>query len=444
MLDLKYRTILGVALPLMVSGFIQTVVYITDVSLLSRYDPSSMAFDASGNAGLYYITVFIALVGFSDGAQILIARRVGENKKEAVGGIFGTSLLTLGVLSLLLFFLLQTVIPQYLPKYSKSPELADAQLSFLSIRDYGLFFAAVTLSIQSFLFAIGKTWVILLTAILMAVSNVIMDYLLIFGAGGMPEMGLEGAALASTCSDAIGMIFLLVFLIFSKSAKSFSLFKQLRFKWKAFIELVKVGSPLFFQGFVALATWIVFFTWIGQMGMYELTVSQNIRALYFLAFIPIGGFAGTTKTYVSQYIGSGKLEELKKVRRRLTMLTLGFLLLFFHGALLYPEQLISWINPEQKYLADSAEILRFVAGSIFLYGYISVQMHTINGSGNTRISFGIELISVTSYLIGAYLLIKVFHKPLLWVWSVEYIYFISMGLLAMGYLKWFNWQKKKI
>lgn len=442
MLDLKYKTILGVALPLMVSGFIQTVVYITDASFLSRYN--TLSFDASGNAGLLYVTVFISLMGMSDGAQILIARRVGQQNPEAVGKIFGTTALTLIGLSLILFTILQLVIPIYLPLYSRHPDLAEAQLSFLSIRGYGLLFAAITLSIQSFFFAIGKTWVILVSATIVALSNILMDYLFIFGWGSVPEMGLEGAALASTCADGLGMIFLLFFLFFSNEAKKYQLLRKFGFELKSFWELMKVGSPLFFQGFTALGTWTVFFTWIEQMGKNELTISQNIRAVYFLAFIPIGGFAGTTKTYISQYMGAGRFDELKIIRRRIRILTFGLLFCCFHGALLYPETLISWINPEEAYIADSAEILRFVAGSIFLYGLISVQIHTINGSGNTKVTFLIEMASVTAYLVSAYLLIKVFHKPVFWVWSVEYAYFICMGILAYTYLHFSNWQKKKI
>lgn len=442
MLDLKYKTILGVALPLMVSGFIQTLVYITDASFLSRY--STLAFDASGNAGLLYITVFIALMGMSDGAQILIARRVGQQNPDAVGKIFGTTALTLIGLSLILFTVLHQVVPAYLPQYSKHADLAQAQIDFLSYRCYGLLFAAVTLSIQSFFFAIGKTWVILVSAAIVALSNILMGYLFIFGTQYIPEMGIKGAALASTCADACGMLFLLCFLLFSKETRDYQLLSKFGFQLKAFWELVKVGGPLFFQGFVALGTWTLFFTWIEQMGKAELTISQNIRAVYFLAFIPIGGFAGTTKTYISQYMGAGKFDELKIIQRRIRILTFGCLLFFFHGAFLYPETLISWINPELAYIEGSADILQFVAGSIFLYGLISVKMHTINGSGNTNITFAIEMVSVTAYLVSAYLLIKVFQKPIFWVWSVEYAYFICMGLLSYGYLRFFNWQKKKI
>jgi hypothetical protein len=78
-LDLKYKTILKVAVPLMVSSFIQSVVLITDAAFLSRH--STLSFDAVGNAGLIYVTVFMALAGMGDGAQILIAKNWSEKHR---------------------------------------------------------------------------------------------------------------------------------------------------------------------------------------------------------------------------------------------------------------------------------------------------------------------------------------------------------------------------
>ncbi len=442
MLSLKYKTILSVAVPLMVSSFIQSIVFLTDAAFLSRH--STLAFDASGNGGLLYVTVFMALSGMSDGVQILIARRIGQQRQDAIGRIFGTSVFTLFLLATSLFLVLHFVMPGLLESYSKDKELARAQNDFLNIRSFSLFFAIITLSVQAFFFAIGKTWVVLISALIVAISNIILDSLFIFGWDFIPAMGLEGAAIASTSADGLGMLFLLTFLAFSKEARQFQLFKHLSFQWKSMLELLRVGTPLFFQGFVALATWTVFFTWIEQMGKTELTVSQNIRAVYFLAFVPIWGFASTTKTYISQYIGKGDFDSLKTIQRRIQLLTVIFLVVFFHGAIFYPETLLSVINPEEAYLEQSAAILRYVAGSILIYGLISVKYQTINGSGNTQVTFLIEFASVFVYMLASFLLVKVFQLEIFWVWSVEYIYFICLGSLSMIYLRFFNWKKKII
>ncbi len=426
----------------MVSSFIQSVVLITDSSFISRY--STDAFDAVGNGGLIYITFFMALVGMSDGAQIIIARRIGQKNTDAIGRVFGTSVFSHFFLAIALFLFLQFIMPNFLNSYSKHADISLLQGEYIRIRSYALFFAMISLAINAFFLANGKTWVVLISALITATSNVILDYLMIFGKGGFPEMGLQGAACASTLADLSGMLFLSIFLIFSKERKQYQLFSHFSFNLASMKELFKIGSPLMFQGFLALATWTIFFTWLEQTGKFELTVSQNVRSIYFLAFVPIWGFAGTTKTYISQYIGRGDLHSLKIIQRRIQFLTLIFLFFFFHGAVFYPEKLIEMINPEQAYIHKSAEILRYISVSIFMYGFFSVYFQTINGSGNTMASFMIEIICAIVYLLASYLLIKVLQVDVRWIWTNEYIYFGSMGILSMLYLKFFDWKKKVV
>jgi len=210
------------------------------------------------------------------------------------------------------------------------------------------------------------------------------------------------------------------------------------------LELVRIGSPLMLQGFFALGTWSLFFTWLEQKGQFDLTVSQNIRSIYFLAFVPIWGFAGTTKTYISQYLGNKSYEAIPIIQKRIQLLTVLFLLVSFHGAILYPEKLVQLINPEEEYIAKSAEILRLIAISILMFGMVSVYFQTIHGSGNTLHSMVIEFLTVGIYSIFSYLFIKVWNFDIYWIWTVEYIYFGILGLFSISYLRLYNWRNKVV
>lgn len=442
MLDIRYKTIIGVALPLMVSSFIQSIVLITDSAFISRYD--TFAFDAVGNGGLLYITMYVTLLGLGDGAQILIARRIGQNKIKSISKIFSTSIFVLFLIASLLFILLYFLMPEWILGYSKNETIAIYQGQYIKIRSLALFTSVLTLAIQAFYMAIGKTWVVLLASLIIASGNIMLDYVLIFGNFSFPEMGLEGAAWASTIADGLGTLFLVLFTLFTGYKSEYYLFKRLKISWLSFKELLNLGTPLMLQGLTALATWTVFFIWIEQIGSFELTVSQNIRSLYMFAFVPIWGFAGTTKTYISQYMGRGEFDTIPIIQRRIQFITVILLLFTFHGSIIYPETLIRLVNPSELYVSKSAEILRFVSVSIFLYGFVSVYFQTINGSGNTIFSMSVEMISVVMYLFTAFIFIKILHLDIYWVWSVEYIYFGTIGLLSYLYLKRFNWKKKII
>ncbi|MFM7005873.1 MAG: MATE family efflux transporter [Flavobacteriales bacterium] len=442
MLALNYKTILSVALPMMVTGFIQSIVLLTDASMIARY--STEAFAAVGNAGLMYVTLFMCLAGMADGAQIIIARRIGQQKPELIGQVFGSTTWVLIALAVGLFVLLYFLMPEAILRYSEQKEIAKLQGIYIENRSFALFFAMLTLTIQAFFLAEGKSWVVLVTAILTATSNALLDYLLIFGKWGFPELGIRGAALASTIADGIGMLSMLLFLLFSEENKKYNLLKYFKLDLQSVKELLRVGSPLMLQGFSALATWTLFFTWLEQKGAFDLTVSQNIRSIYFLAFVPIWGFAGTTKTYISQYLGAQKFDQIPVIQRKIQLLTVIFMLCTFHGALFYPESMIRMVNPAEAYVAKSADILRLIAVSILLFGFISVYFQTIHGSGNTLHSMLIEFFTVGIYSIFCYLFIKVWALDVYWIWTVEYIYFGVLGLISITYLRTTNWQNKQV
>ena len=440
LLDNRYSSILRVALPLMLSGFIQSILSMTDAHFLADYSP--MAYAASGSAGLWYITLHMAFVGMADGAQILMAKHIGEKDTLGVARVFQSAFVNFIVIALLLTLVIHIVVPYLLNSMVTNTGLAQAELSFLKIRGYAFWASIVTFTIQSTYMATGRTSVVLISAAIVAGSNILFAWLLVFGFGSVKPMGLEGAALASTLAEILGMLFLLGSLLSGKLRHLYPFWRKWLVSRAQIMENIRVGFPLMLQGIVALSVWTVFFIWIEQMGSRDLTVSLNIRYIYFLAFIPIWGFASATKTYIAQAIGAKDYASLPIIQRRIQLLTVGFLFLSFHGAVFYPEKLIWLVNKNPDAIAESAAILRIISGSILIYGLSSVYFQTVSASGNTRVTFLIECVCTFLYILTAYLLIKVWKAPLHIVWLVEYVYFITMGVCSILYLRMFNWTKE--
>lgn len=441
MLEISYSRILRMAIPLMASSFIQSVVMLTDSSFLSRYD--TISFDAAGNGGLLYVTLYVAIMGMSDGSQILMARRIGEQKESILPQIMGSAMFINTIIAIILFTASYMLLPQLIDYWTENKLIAEQEIKFVQIRSYGLFFSMIALVLNAYFMAIGRTGIVLISSVIIATTNIFLDYSLIFGNFGLPEMGLEGAAIASDCADLAGLLFMLAAVSITPFAKKVRLIHNLKITGHSIKNLFRMGSPIMLQGLVALITWTIFFIWIEQMGTHELTVSQNIRSLYFLSFVPVWGFAATTKTYISQYVGSKQFDKVSIIQRKIQYLTLGFLFLLLHGTIFYPEYLVSIVNNNPLYIKDSAEILRFISGSLFIFGFFSVYFNSISGMGNTSYTFIIEVISVGVYIASSYLFIKVFEWDIFYVWIVEYIYFITLGLLSIGYLRFFNWKKVK-
>lgn len=125
-------------------------------------------------------------------------------------------------------------------------------------------------------------------------------------------------------------------------------------------------------------------------------------------------------------------------------LSLTFVFLFFHGSIFYPEYLISLINPNEKYIEQSASILQFVTLSLYIYAIYSICLQTVSGSGNTKMTFIIELVGTSCYAIYGFLALRVFHFDLKWVWFIEYAYFLPALAVTIVYLRYSNWKTTKI
>jgi len=442
MLDIGYKNILKVALPMMLSGFIQSIINITDAAFLGHY--SQLAFNAAGGAGMWYITLYMLFVGLNDGSQILMAQKIGEQNNSGVAKVFHNNIVLLTISAILATLFIQFAMPSILHSMVTDPVLERAELRFLEIRGFALWPTIITLSIQANYLAQGKSTLVMFTSLITAISNVFLAYCMVYGKFGFPEWGMEGAAIANTTAETLSMLFILGTLVYSRKTDLYKVWSRLKIDGKQLLENLKVGFPLCLQGLLALSVWTVFFNWIEQMGKEDLSVSLNIRHIYFLAFVPIWGFAAATKTYIAQYIGARELDKLPVIQRRIQLMTVLFLLVTFHGAVLYPEALISMINENEEFVQKSAVILRLVAGSIVLYAIVSVYFQTIGASGNTRVTFLVECLSTFSYLFAAWLFIKQWHWDITYVWLVEYVYFIVMGAASIIYLKFFNWTKTEL
>lgn len=437
----SYRKILLIAAPLMVGTFVQSIVTFTDAIFVSQLGQINIG--AFGNGSLFYLAVLMFCRGLADGTQIIIARLNGEQNIKAIGTTFLNAQSFQLILSTIVFFLIQIFSSKITIEISDSTEIASAMNDFLSVRAFGLFFAAQHLALVAFFMGLGRTNIILYSALLIAACNIVLDAVFINGLGFIPAYGLKGAPLASTISEAIGFAYLFYHLYANKAFSKYNYRLNLgRIQLKKHYNLIKLSLPLMLQGVVSLSTWLVFFTLIEHMGKSALESAQNIRYMYFLAFVPIYGFGATTKTVVSTLIGRGNQLQIPHIQKRLILLTIGFMFIVFHGALFYPETLIQLIdrNPTitPEVLADSSFILQFVFGSIIIFAITVVYFNSISGIGKTQITFLIEVIAIIAYLVGCHLFFNEWHWNIREVWWVEYIYFTSMGICSFVYFRFYH------
>lgn len=424
----------------MIGTFIQNIVMITDAILVNKLGTN--AFNAANNAGLLYIVFFMVSKGLADGTQIQIAKEFGLKQSTSINSSINHSFISQLFLSIILIFLLYQLMPLFTITLVKNENMGVAMNSFLTYRIWGLLFAGIQVTAMAFFIGIGRTKIIIASSILLATLNIFLDFGLIYGYFGLPAMGVAGAGLASTISEAVTATFLVIMLVKNKMILDYE-FKLIKIiSLKKIKQLLKLSYPLMGSGFLSIATWYIFFSLIEQRGAFELEVSHVVRNLFFISFIPIFGFAATTRTYVSYYHAKNQIGNAKLAIKRILIMSVSGYFIFFHGALLYPKFLLGLITDNQNVIHEATKVLRLVFGSMLIFSVVSVIYQTVAAIGKTFQSLIIEIISIIIYLIFAYLFIIHWQSNILVIWAVEYLYFGVTGLLSIAYLLYY--QRKKI
>ena len=442
MLNLSTKSILKVTVPIMLGTFIQNIVLITDSILVNKL--GTVDFGAANNAGLLYVIFFMVLRGMGDGTQIQIAKEYGQHKLESIKHTLSNSFLLQFGLSCIIFAFLFFFKDYFLKLFVNSDHIRIKMVAFLDYRSWGIFFAGLQVSLISFYIGIGKTKIIIVSTLLLAISNIFLDFGLIFGYFGFPKMGLEGAALASTISEAITFIFLFSNLIINADYAEFG-FAPLKEKLVTYKTklLLKLSSPLMVRGFISLGTWFVFFSLIEQMSESDLETAHVVRNLFFLTFIPIFGFGSSTRTYVSYFNGRQEYKSIKFAQKKLIGLAVLFYLIIFHGALLYPKYMVRLITENESIVDSAAQILVIVFWSMLLYSVVNIFYNTVSALGKTLLALWIEVVAIILYLWSTYLVILKWKWNIVDIWYVEFIYFTTIGVLSISYLIYYNKKRLK-
>ena len=433
-IDISSKAILKVAVPIGLGTFVQFFVLFFDNLFISElHDDDS--FNAANSSGLFYIVGVMLGVGLSAGTQILTARRMGEGNISDIGTIFKNSINYAIISSIILFGLFYFLMEPVITGVSENKVLAEKMVLFLNIRSIGYFFLFPLIVINGFFSGIAQTKMLFYVALITGLGNILLDYLLIFGNLGFPELGLYGAAWASSLAEGLAFIFAVLYIVNQRYHLTYFLkekFKILDFKNSA--ELIKLSYPVAITQIISLSTWMAFFIMVEHIGTDELKVSHITRNMLFLAFIAIFGFNRTAKTYVSTLAAEHRFKDIFPTMKK--MMGMSFIGVFILTSIL-------WISPQTILRIFEAEELTEMAMNVFLvivpsmllYSIGGIVFSAVDGFGDTKVTMVIEIIAITIYMIILYYLVEVNRQPIYIVWIVDLIYFSILGILSFLYLR---------
>lgn len=442
--SISNRQILKIALPISLAIFVPQINFITNNIFLGHYTNDPYALAVAGITGVYYL-IFAAIgFGLNNGLQALIARRAGENRPEEIGKLFNQGVL-IGLTIAAAGIVITYTLTQFLfSLIIHDPNVQSKAVSFLQIRIWGLPFLYIYQLRNALLVGTNQSKYLVAGTLAETVTNIGLDYLLIFGKLGLPELGFNGAAIASVIAEFIGMF--VIYLVISRKgiSKVFGLFKH--FKWdKENSKLIwSMSSPLMFQHAISIISWEFFFLLVEHHGTMALKVSNVMRNIFGVFGCATWAFAATTNAMVSNVIGQGRQEEVPFLLKKIIRLSTGFALIACLMLNLFPETFLSIFRQGDEFVAEALPCLRVVSAAMILMSFSIVMLNAVTGSGNTRVTFLVELLAIIFYSLYVYLVLEFYYLPITIGWMSEWLYWISIFLPSFLYMRSGKWKNKVI
>ncbi len=441
-LQISYRQILKIALPISAAIFVPQINFITNNIFLGRLGEIELG--AAGITGVLYLIFAGIGFGLNNGLQALIARRAGEGRIEEIGKIFNQGVRVALAIAMLGVLLTYFVVPVILRNTLHSQELYQMCIHFLRIRIWGLPFLYMYQMRNALLVGTNQSRYLIAGTVTETVSNIFFDYALIYGHFGLPELGFNGAAIASIIAEFLGMLIVFLVIHWKGFHLSFGLNKHFGFDKKVSKLILVQSSPLVVQHAISIISWEFFYILIEHHGQRDLAVSNTMRNIFGFFGVFTWAFAATSNTMVSNIIGQGLKEKVIDAINMIVRLSTGISIVICLFLNLFAHSIFSIYGQSEAFIEAAIPVLRVVSTALILMSFSVVWLNAVTGTGNTIVNLGIEFIAIVLYCSYAYLVLEKLRMPIAWGWAAEWLYWITMFLLSYLYIRSGRWKKKEI
>jgi putative MATE family efflux protein len=463
-LNLTYRDIWRISAPIMLGSAAQNVIALSDAVLLYHYN--QVDFAAVGFVGVFYITIAAIGYSFSRGGQIMIARRMGEGRQEAVGHIFHTMLLFELALAAIMWVFMRYGTEWFFHLFlDHSPAVYQKAIEYIHYRSYGIFFSYGGVALISLYTGIARPFFVLVSTIILSVINLVFNYAFIYGAFGLPEMGIAGSGLASSIAEGVAFVIFIGYMIWDKKNRVLRIFTVPRIylnkprvnvldetavaeasDWELTRQQLRLSMPVVVQAAIGQGSWVFFFGMVENLGEQALAISNLARTVYLLLSIPLWGFSSGANTLISNLIGQNRPEDVMPAAWKtgqlcwLVTMVLAIPILFFPNQFLYP--LLGETNLELMTKTQPVFYVLLLILTLSTFG--AVFFNSLAGTGDTWFGLKMQAACIALYLAYIFYITNFTHLGLVWVWLAEVVYWLAMIAFTVRHLRSGRWKGVKV
>lgn len=370
----------------------QNVLNLVDAAMVGTQGSAAIA--AIGISGFINFMAVAFFVGFASGVQAMVARRIGEKRQSESAYPLNGALMMISVSAIPVSIILYFLAPQILGWLNNDPELLKEGVPYLQARFAGIWAIGLNFSYRGYWSAINRTEFYLRTLLVMHSINIFLNYCLIFGNFGFPELGTLGAGIGTSVSLTLGTFY--YHYLAQKHTSEYGYFKQVA-SWATLQDVVKISLPSSIQQLFFAAGFTALFWIIGRVGTDQLAAANAITNVMLVGILPCIALGIGAATLVGQALGRKDHEDAYlwgwDVSKMALIFSIGLGIIFY----IFTDPIMSIFLREEAALKAAHWPFKLSALFIVIDAVGLVFLNALSGAGYTKPPMYVSL--VTQWLI---------------------------------------------
>lgn len=436
------RAILLLSIPMVLEMAMESVFAVVDIFFVSKLGPEAVA--TVGLTESMLTIVYAIAIGLSMATTAIIARRVGENNREdasiaAVQAVIVGILVSLPIALLGIFY-----SPQLLILMGASDTIVAELTGYTTVMLAGNAIIMLLFIINAIFRGAGDAAISMRVLWFSNLLNIVLDPLLIFGIGPFPELGITGAAVATTIGRGLGVVYQF-YLLADKSNRISIMASHLKLNIIVMKRLTRLSLGGIGQYLIATSSWIGLIRIIAEFGSEALAGYTIAIRIIIFSLLPSWGMSNAAATLVGQNLGAGKPERAEKSVYITAVINMIFLVMIGILFYLFAEKLVMLFADESAVIGIGAQCLRIICYGYLFYAWGMITTQAFNGAGDTTTPTILNFISF--WLVE----IPVAYALALWLGFEETGVFISivaaeslLGILGVFWFRRGTWKLRKV
>ncbi|MEQ9563546.1 MAG: MATE family efflux transporter, partial [Woeseiaceae bacterium] len=369
------------AVPMMLEMSMEAIFAVVDIAFVSRLGMNAIA--AVGITEALITVLYAIAIGLGMGVTAMVSRRIGAKNPDGAAMVTGQAIWVGAALSIVIGVFGAVYADELLYMMGVSDAVVETGRGFTAVLLGGSASILFLFLLNAAFRGAGDAPVALRALVLANSINIVLDPCLIFGLGPFPELGVTGAAVATTIGRTTGVLYLAYRLGAPGSRLNLEL-RHLAIHSRLILRMMQISIGGIGQFLIATSSWIAIMRVVALYGSAPIAAyTIAIRMLEF-AFLPAWGLGNAAATLVGQNLGAGRADRAEQTVKQAARYNTAFMAALGLGLVVLAPQVVGLFTGDPEILRHGIVCLRILGIGFPLYAVGMIMIQALNGAGDTR------------------------------------------------------------